>query len=317
MDNIRLGLGTWNFCGLQKLTGKTLGWPPIKDSCKINILEAFLDAGGRFIDTSDFYANGEVEKFLGSFFKANGQIVFATKGGLLPLYDVYKKEIERNFSSNYIKSAIEASRTRLQRDKIYLYQLHGPGVENLQDSELWETLQKSVDVGKIQHVGISLRKRMLKPDIFKLIIQNPLIYSVQLPIDISSKHSIDLVSLLRKGGKKIIGRSPFKHGLFFRMKESDLQKDDPRLDFVKTTTFEEINNFRKNIERFADQVDVKPAAFFLDAILNSGLYDTIFFGASQPYQVLQNFRLGIKHSFKYEGLLMDFLRMCSNKAVST
>ena len=54
-----LCLGTMTF-------GEDWGWGSSKDESR-QILDAFLEAGGNFIDTANMYTNGSSEKLLGEF----------------------------------------------------------------------------------------------------------------------------------------------------------------------------------------------------------------------------------------------------------
>ena len=56
-----LCLGTMTF-------GEELGWGSSKEESR-KVYDAFLEAGGNFIDTANFYTNGTSETFLGEFMK--------------------------------------------------------------------------------------------------------------------------------------------------------------------------------------------------------------------------------------------------------
>ncbi len=67
-----LCLGTMTF-------GEDWGWGSSKDESR-RVLDAFLEAGGNFIDTANVYTNGTSETLLGEFLKGNrDQAVLATK----------------------------------------------------------------------------------------------------------------------------------------------------------------------------------------------------------------------------------------------
>jgi len=59
--------------------GEDWGWGSSKDESR-QILDAFFEAGGNFIDTANVYTNGSSETFLGEFLKGNrDSAVLATK----------------------------------------------------------------------------------------------------------------------------------------------------------------------------------------------------------------------------------------------
>ena len=59
-------LGTMTF-------GDELGWGSAKDEAR-RVYDAFREAGGNFIDTTNFYTNGTSESFLGEFMKGHRQM---------------------------------------------------------------------------------------------------------------------------------------------------------------------------------------------------------------------------------------------------
>ena len=139
-----LCLGTMTF-------GEDLGWGSPKEESR-KVYDAFLEAGGNFIDTANFYTNGTSESFLGEFMKGyRDRLVLATKYTLgLPVNDP-------NAAGNQRKSmvqAVEASLKRLQTDFIDLYWLH-----------IWDQLTPIEEVmrafddlvrqGKILYAGVS------------------------------------------------------------------------------------------------------------------------------------------------------------------
>jgi aryl-alcohol dehydrogenase-like predicted oxidoreductase len=109
-----LCLGTMTF-------GEDWGWGASKDESR-KVLEAFLDAGGNFIDTANVYTNGTSERLLGEFLAGQRErVVLATK------YTNAAPGTDPNAAGNHRKSmmqAVEASLKRLKTDYIDLYWLH-------------------------------------------------------------------------------------------------------------------------------------------------------------------------------------------------
>src|SRR6187401_3118476 len=69
-----IGLGTWQLGNAD--------WGVIDEEDAFAILQAFVDAGGNFIDTADVYGNGTSEKIIGRFLKlTNKEIYVASKLG--------------------------------------------------------------------------------------------------------------------------------------------------------------------------------------------------------------------------------------------
>ena len=139
-----LCLGTMTF-------GEDWGWGSSKDESR-RVLDAFLEAGGNFIDTANVYTNGTSETLLGEFLKGNrDRAVLATKyTNAMPGTD---PNAGGNQRKNMIRS-VEASLKRLQTDYIDLYWLHiWDRITPLE--EVMRAFDDLVRQGKILHAGVS------------------------------------------------------------------------------------------------------------------------------------------------------------------
>jgi aryl-alcohol dehydrogenase-like predicted oxidoreductase len=137
--------------------GNVFGWT-LDEPSSFLLLDAFVDAGGNFIDTADVYSRwvpgnkgGESETILGKWLKhrgKRGQVVIATKVGMEMGLEL------KGLSKAYILRAVEDSLRRLQTDYIDLYQSHREDPE----TPLAETLEayaRVVKQGKVRAVGAS------------------------------------------------------------------------------------------------------------------------------------------------------------------
>ena len=113
------------------------------------ILDAFVDAGGTFIDTANVYGQGVSEEILGRWLKTRNLVV-ATKvyGEAAP------GEPPRGTGRKHVLAEVEASLRRLHTDFIDLYQAHvfddaTPFEETL------STLDSLVTSGKVRFIGAS------------------------------------------------------------------------------------------------------------------------------------------------------------------
>ncbi|TDV46133.1 aldo/keto reductase [Actinophytocola oryzae] len=119
------------------------------------ILRAYLDRGGNFVDTANFYTNGRSEHILGDFFAAEpgrrDRVVLATKFYTnLHLGDPNGGGAGRKA----IVSQLEASLRRLRTDYVDLYWLHNHDRTTPLEETL-RTLDDLVTAGKIRYVGFS------------------------------------------------------------------------------------------------------------------------------------------------------------------
>lgn len=109
------------------LGGNVFGWT-IDEAVSFKVLDAYVAAGGNFIDSADVYSRwvpgnqgGESETILGKWMKQRGnreQMIIATKVGSEMGTE------QKGLSRKYIMQAVEASLKRLQTDYIDLYQSH-------------------------------------------------------------------------------------------------------------------------------------------------------------------------------------------------
>ncbi len=139
-----LALGTMTF-------GEEWGWGASKEESKI-VFDAYVNAGGNFIDTANRYTEGTSEKFVGEFIKSDrNHFVLATK------YTLKTKSDDPNYSGNHRKNmmnAVDESLKRLNTDYIDLYYLHAWDFTTPED-EILRGLDDLVRAGKIHYIGIS------------------------------------------------------------------------------------------------------------------------------------------------------------------
>ena len=140
-----IAYGQWRFTDEDLSTGQAL-------------IETALDAGMNLIDTADVYGFdwggtgfGQVEEILGRILASSpglrDRMVLATKGGIVP-------PTPYDSSPKYLRSACEASLTRLQTDVIDLYQIHRPDMF-AHPADVAITLNALREEGKIREVGVS------------------------------------------------------------------------------------------------------------------------------------------------------------------
>jgi aryl-alcohol dehydrogenase-like predicted oxidoreductase len=134
-----VGLGCNNFGGR------------IGEAATFAVIDAALESGVTFFDTSDTYGNqGGSEELIGRALQGRrDRVVLATKWGK-PMGD----GAERRGSRDYILRAVEASLRRLQTDVIDLYQHHeeDPGTPL---EETVETVEQLVADGTVRAWGTS------------------------------------------------------------------------------------------------------------------------------------------------------------------
>lgn len=142
-----LALGTMTF-------GEDWGWGASKEESR-HIFDAFVNAGGNFIDTSSNYTNGTAEKFVGEFVASQREAyVVATKYTLRrPGSDFKDLNAGGNHRKNMVRT-VEQSLNRLNTDYLDLLYLH-MWDRTTPVEEVLRAFDDLIRAGKVLYVGIS------------------------------------------------------------------------------------------------------------------------------------------------------------------
>jgi aryl-alcohol dehydrogenase-like predicted oxidoreductase len=139
------------------LGGNTFGWTTDRRA-SFAVLDAYVDAGGNFIDTADVYSSwvpghrgGESESIIGAWLAqrpSKGDIIVATKVGS------GAADVPKGLGRAQIIAGCEASLSRLGVDRIDLYFAHrdDPGTPFEETLAAFDELVRS---GKVAHIAAS------------------------------------------------------------------------------------------------------------------------------------------------------------------
>jgi aryl-alcohol dehydrogenase-like predicted oxidoreductase len=143
----RTGLDVFPIC----LGGNVFGWTADEPQ-SAEVLDAYVEAGGNFIDTANSYLveHGRSETIIGRWMAERGnrdELVIATKvgGGKGPL---------RSLSADTIEREAQASLERLQTDRIDLYYAHFDD-ENTSLEETLRAFDALVEAGTVRAIAAS------------------------------------------------------------------------------------------------------------------------------------------------------------------
>lgn len=135
------------------------GWTA-DEATAFEVMDAFVAAGGNFIDTADVYsrwvpgnAGGVSEEVIGRWMKARGNrqdIVLATKAR----GRMWEGPNGEGLSRAHLMRAVDDSLRRLQTDYIDLYQTHSDDPETPLDETL-TALDDMIRAGKVRYIGAS------------------------------------------------------------------------------------------------------------------------------------------------------------------
>jgi aryl-alcohol dehydrogenase-like predicted oxidoreductase len=129
----------------------TVWWGPQDEAESIRTIHTALDLGVNWIDTAPFYGWGRAEEVVGRALRGRDDVLVFTKCGTFP--DAERGD-RMDLSPEAIRTDVEASLRRLQRDRVDLLQLHDVDRSTpIEDS--WSEVQRLIAEGKVRHGGIS------------------------------------------------------------------------------------------------------------------------------------------------------------------
>lgn len=139
-----LALGTMTF-------GSEWGWGADKETSRA-IFDAYVNAGGNFIDSANRYTEGTAEKVVGEFVASDREhFVVSTK------YTLKMRQGDPNFSGNHRKNmmqSVRASLKRLNTDYIDILWVHAWDFTTPVE-EVLRGLDDLVRQGTVHYVGVS------------------------------------------------------------------------------------------------------------------------------------------------------------------
>ena len=147
----RSGLGV-SPLSLGTMTFGTTRWGTGDDVSRA-VFDAYVEAGGNFIDTADVYSAGRSEEMIGAFVAERGlrdDLVIATKSG----FGTANGPHAGGNGAKHIHQALDGSLRRLKTDYVDLYWTHvWDGLTSAE--ELLETMAGVIRAGKVRYWGMS------------------------------------------------------------------------------------------------------------------------------------------------------------------
>jgi len=269
-----VGLGCNNFGGR------------IDEAATFAVIDAAIDAGVTFFDTSDTYGNqGGSEELIGRALQGRrDQVVLATKWGK-PMGD----GAERRGSRDYILGAVEASLRRLQTDVIDLYQHHeeDPGTPL---EETVATVEQLVAEGAVRAWGTSNyraetveRVRALASDAY---VSEQSEYSL-----LRRDAEADLLPRCAELGLGFIPYFPLASGLL----TGKVSRDHPPAEGTRLHGRDISDDDLSRVERLAAWADAHGRSLLevaIGSLLAAGPVVSVIAGATKPEQVRANAAAG-------------------------
>jgi aryl-alcohol dehydrogenase-like predicted oxidoreductase len=284
-----LSFGAWAIGGNQY--GNSYG--PTDDATSAKAIAKALDFGCNFFDTADVYGYGHSEEVLARGLQTAGklnEVLIATKVG----GNFYGGKTVVDFSPAYIKTALEHSLRRLQRDYIDLYQLHNPSRILIEDGQIFEVLDELKAAGKIRHYGVSIHSvpeglacvRSGKPDTIQLVWNMFSLAQSENPAE-------DLFPLAHERQVGVIAREPLANGFLTGKQRLDTKYVAGDIRSTWPLNYRSYKIRLAEALRFLEQTEDGMSRTMSQAALRFALDEpavsTVIVGVKTPEQATENF----------------------------
>ncbi|GGW46734.1 aldo/keto reductase [Gemmobacter lanyuensis] len=217
--DLPLGLGCSRLGSVNGTTG---------DEARL-LLRTALELGIRVFDTSNIYAQGDSERYIGEMVGNRPDCVICSKGGkylplskrvMVPLKGAIRiatrhlggarktvslarsKPMPTCWDGPFLTRALDASLKRLRRDRVDIYMLHSAPPEVLRRGDAITALVKARAAGKIGLIGASPDD----PAATAAALGDPRIRVLQLPLHLGDTNYDALIAQARQQGVAIIAR---------------------------------------------------------------------------------------------------------------
>ena len=275
-----LCLGTMTF-------GEDWGWGASEATSREQF-DAFLEAGGNFIDTANVYTEGSSEKILADLISTDrDHIVLATK------YTLSNTTHNPNKSGNHRKNlvqSVEQSLQRLQTDYIDLLWVHAYDYLTPIE-EMMRSLDDLVRAGKILYAGISdapawviaRANTMAELRSWTPFIGNQLEYNLT-----ERSPERELLPMSKELGLGVVAWSPLAAGILTgKYIDNKGEGSGGRMEGTTSYRLNERNNrIAKEVVKVAQKLGVSPAQLSLAWLRHKGIIPII--GARTSEQLKDN-----------------------------
>lgn len=212
-----VGLGTWQLGSAD--------WGNIDEAAAMQILQAYVAAGGNFIDTADVYGMGVSETVIGKFLKTvSADVYVATKLGRR--HDG-SNGWPQNFTYDAMKRQAEDSLKHLDISQLFLEQLHCIPAEEMRAGKVFDHLRKLRQEGLIKHFGASVETS----EEALICLEQDGLASLQIIFNLFRQHVADEVfAKAKERGVALIIRVPLASGLLSGKftEQTHFEKNDHR-----------------------------------------------------------------------------------------
>lgn len=274
----RLGFGCWAIGGH--------GWGKVNDEDSRRAVRCALERGITFFDTADVYGLGKSENVLAEALgSSRHDVVIATKGGVR--WDATGK-IWTDISPGYLRSAVEASLSRLKVEQITLYYIHKPDQKTPIQASV-EALERMRQEGKIGAPGVS----NFTADELRQALEITKIAAVQIRANVLERSLLDdLLPLCREHNISLVAWGALADGLLTGKfsPDSNFTEDDhrSRMPLFKGDAFVQTLSRIKRLGQMTANKERLNCQLALRWLLDYSPFVCALFGAKTEKQVHEN-----------------------------
>lgn len=234
-DIAPLGMGCWPIGGPMFADGSTVGYANADDAESIRTIHAAMAAGITLFDTAPAYGAGHAERLLGRALQNRPEALIATKIGVA-IDEASKALLDNEADPASVGPAIDASLSRLKRDRIDLLLLHLNSLPVSKAEAIFNEVDRARAAGKVRAYGWSTDFSAHVPPV------------AQRPGFVAVEHAMNVLldaprmqAAVDDHGLTALIRSPLGMGLLSGkfsavtpMPESDIRStSNPRTDYFK------------------------------------------------------------------------------------
>lgn len=260
--------------GAMEVRGPRIwGGRPVTEAQADTILNAVLDAGINFIDTSNDY--GRSEEFIGKYLsRRRSEFILATKCGCTVVKkDEDTDETPHVWTRENLFRGLHESLQRMKTDYVDVMQLHNATVEQVEQGDLVAALQEMKQQGKVRWIGAS----STLPHI-ATYIQWGVFDTYQIPYSGLERRHENTITQAAQAGAGIIDRGGVARG-------------EPGEGRGGTETWEKFEAAR--LDELREQGESR-TAFLLRFLLSHPDIDTTIVGTLNPAHLRENIALAAK-----------------------
>ena len=294
----RSGLRVSELCLGTMTFGDDWGWGAGKEECQA-VFDAFVSAGGNFIDTANLYTNGSSERIVGELIAHDrDRFVLATKFSLQDRAGAPENAGNPNAAGNHRKNlrrSVEGSLKRLGTDYIDLLWLHVWDFTTPVD-EVMQSLDDLVRAGKVNYVGISDTPAWIVSQANTLAELRGWTPFVALQIEyslIERTPERDLIPMANALGLSVTPWSPLGQGVLTGKYNGSAGPEGARLDVTEVRVGEGVLTERnltiaRAVVNVAAQIGKTPSQVALAWLLAQGPSVIPIVGTRKAHQIADN-----------------------------